>query len=1145
MMAKDFDTLAIELNASLQTVQDAQENGRNFEVVNVKMQATCQTVQDAQENGKDFNVLTVELKGSNLIEASAGTGKTYSIAILALRLIIEKEIPLEKILMVTFTKGAVAELESRIRKFVRLAYKYASGKAIDEPMIKEVVRESNEKKIILLRKAVQSLDSLSVMTIHSFCLQTIDEFTFETNQSFDYEMITDDSQLLNDASIRYYREVLNILDAENFMAMNKVLEFEKMRDLLRKHLRGMKFIDSSLDQTSTIADVKERITCKKDEFNTFIRFKFTQIITIPMRSNALLNEALAGNVDEFKRRFCDQIKKPAGYFVNYEFMKSDFQRIEGEVKNAENEFINYFYLDFFRRAVVEINKLKLDKGYISFDDLIKTIHRTLDSSAFKEKLAKKYEAVFIDEFQDTDKTQYEIFSDVFTENSIVFYIGDPKQSIYGWRNADLDTYKGAKLSVGESVFSMNKNYRSTERMIDALNGLLKPDDNYNVFIDDEIRYVNVGQGASGLGTMSDQGNEVKPITIWKLDENDSETNYGAIAQEIYRLLTDDVKINDRKITPKDIGILVRSKKEGEDIKEALAGLNIPSVKRDEAKVFNSDESVMIKYLLKAVISPNRGDINRALHSSYFGFTTEELKTIEDEKHIEIFIGLRKILTEEGIYNMISSFMNIYGVRAHCMKDVLGQRILTNISQIAEILHKIEKQSKYTPNELLLWMERSSDESNEEFEQRIESDDESVQISTIHKAKGLEYNIVFALGLSMIPKFKLQEKGCVNDFKKEGEYYFTCNFPGLCEEDKTNFNCQNEQENRRLVYVTLTRAVYKCYISLISRTYYKVPKPSSLSAITDHYMSNSEMIEIKDLPKDDFEIIKGHYEPPNGATVFSAKAIPEIEIINTFGIHSFSALSKAHHSFIFEKATLGEQNNYDQFIFQNLGRGANVGTTLHSIFEHLNFADPRTWDKALMDALKYYPTIIKEESLDLFKQLVTHVMNAELLCDEEKFTLHTLTNEQKLTEMEFCFSMDMVNKTTINELLGEEADLAGEADIEGLMMGFIDLVFMHNGKYYILDWKSNHLGNSTENYDRNGMDESMTANNYKLQYMIYTIAVTRWLETKIEHFDYDTQFGGIIYVFLRGVREGYETGIYTAKPSKEKIEGLEKLFISGN
>ena len=170
----------------------------DFDILEVELQAAGQIVQDAQVNANDFNVLTVELTGSNLIEASAGTGKTYSIAILALRLIIEKEIPIEKILMVTFTKAAVAELESRIRKFVRVAYKFASGKAIDEPTIKEVVGEPNEDKITLLRKAVQSLDSLSVMTIHSFCLQTIDEFTFETNQSFDYEIVQDHALILSD-----------------------------------------------------------------------------------------------------------------------------------------------------------------------------------------------------------------------------------------------------------------------------------------------------------------------------------------------------------------------------------------------------------------------------------------------------------------------------------------------------------------------------------------------------------------------------------------------------------------------------------------------------------------------------------------------------------------------------------------------------------------------------------------------------------------------------------------------------------------------------------------------------------------------------------------------------------------------------------
>lgn len=1111
----------------------------DFDILEVELQAAGQIVQDAQVNANDFNVLTVELTGSNLIEASAGTGKTYSIAILALRLIIEKEIPIEKILMVTFTKAAVAELESRIRKFVRVAYKFASGKAIDEPTIKEVVGEPNEDKITLLRKAVQSLDSLSVMTIHSFCLQTIDEFTFETNQSFDYEIVQDHALILSDLVHTYRREVVNTIeDYEWFKKINSYLKFDKMADILKKCLEGKTFLDIDINQVQIINETIQQSIEAYRILNEQVELNFNIIKTTKINGNTTLAKNRKTH-DQFLPVFIQECCFSKKYTTEFAFLYDTYGK---NYADAYQNVEHCYYTTFINSSKATIHRIKKEKATVSFDDLIKMIHRSLDSSSFKEKLAKKYEAVFIDEFQDTDKTQYEIFSDVFTLNSIVFYIGDPKQSIYGWRSADLDTYKGAKLCVGESVFSMNKNYRSTEKMIDALNVLLNPDAGFNMFMDDEISYVNVGHGAAGLGEMKDQGNEVKPITIWKLDENDSETNYRAIAQEIYRLLTDDVKINDRKITPKDIGILVRSKKEGEDIKEALAGLNIPSVKRDEAKVFNSNESELIKYLLKAVISPNRGDINRALHSSYFGFTTETLKTIDDEKHIEIFIGLRKILTEEGVYYMISSFLNTYGVRAHCMKDVLGQRILTNISQIAEILHKIEKKSKYTPNELLLWMERSSDEVDEEYEQRVESDDEAVQISTIHKAKGLEYNIVFALGLSMIPKLKFQEKGNVNDFKKQGKYYFTCNFPGLCEEDKKNFNCQNEQENRRLVYVTLTRAVYKCYISLIPKTYYNVPKPSSLSAITDHYMNNSEMIEIKDLPKDDFEIIPGHYEPQNGATVFSAKAMPEIEIINTFGIHSFSALSKAHHSFIFEKAILGEKNNYDQFIFQDMGRGANVGTALHSIFEHLNFADSASWDQTLMDASKYYSTIIKEESLDHFKQLVAHVMNAELPGNGEKFTLNSVTNEQKLPELEFCFSMDKVNRTTINELLGEEADLAGESDLEGLMMGFIDLVFKHNGKYYILDWKSNHLGNSTENYNKGCMNEAMKANNYNLQYMIYTLAVKRWLETKIADFDYDQHFGGVIYVFLRGVREGHETGIYMARPSREIIEGLEKVFV---
>ncbi len=1092
---------------------------------------------------KDFYVLDVKLEGSKLIEASAGTGKTYSIAILALRLILEKQIPLEEILMVTFTKAAVAELESRIRKFVRLAYKYSAGKEISDPTIQAVVGVVNEEKKALLRKAVQGLDSLSVMTIHSFCQKTIGEFTFETNQSFDYEIITDDSALLKDASNRYYREVLNVLDVEYFKEIWKGLKRDKMHELLKKHLLGMKFIDSSLDEDATLLAIKQHIADKQVAFDDFIVRNFIQILTLQIKSNALLTDAKAGNVEEFKRRFRDQIKKPAGYFSNFEFMVADFQKHEQGIKYAENEFFNYFYLSFLRHSSGEIEKTKQQKGYISYDDQIKTIHTALKNESFREKLAQKYKAVFIDEFQDTDKQQYEIFSDVFSASSIVFYIGDPKQSIYGWRSADLDTYKEARKNVDGSVFSMNKNFRSTKGMIDALNVLMNPDESFNMFVDDDIRYVNVGQGASGLGKMCDQGKAVLPVTIWEFDENDYETVYKAVAQETYRLLTGDVEIKGRKITPRDIGILVWGKKEGDAIKKTLAGFNVPSVKRDEAKVLESCESGMIKHLLKAVVSPGRGDINRALNSSYFGFTTETLKTLDDEKQIAVFIGLRKTLLAEGVYNMISSFLTIYGVRACCMKDILGQRVLTNINQIAEILHKKEKQSRLTPDELLVWMDRSSGEADEDYEQRVESDDDAVQISTIHKAKGLEYNIVFAPCLSMIPKKKFLEKGNINDFKKNGGYFFTLNYPGLSEEDRIGFDSQKEQENKRLIYVALTRAVYKCYISIVPRKYKKDQVPSSLSDIIGHFKNESPgLIEFDTFSNDGFVTNTVNYHPGNGGLEFSPRPKPEIEIKNAFGIHSFSALSHVHLSAPFEKVELGDKESYDQFIFQDLGRGANVGTALHSIFELLDFNAVDSWDRTIQDASKYYPSIVKAESLHLFGQMVSHVMHTELSCGEETFALHQVKNGQKLTELEFYFSMDNVNKMAINEALGIEAQLEGEADMQGLMHGFLDLFLEHNGRYYILDWKSNFLGNRLEDYGRDGLAEGMKGNNYYLQYYIYTVAMKRHLENKLPGFDYERDFGGVIYLFLRGVRSNNSTGIFYAKPALHQIESLENLLL---
>ena len=1090
-----------------------------------------------------FNVQTVSLEGSKLVEASAGTGKTYSIAVLVLRLVLEREIPLPKILMVTFTKAATAELEARIRKFVRQAYQHASGKEISDPVIRSVVGEPGPAKREILRQAVQSLDSLSVMTIHGFCQKCIDEFTFETNQPFDYEILTDDTDLLGDAALRFFREELNVLEPETFREIWKEVGKVEMEKMLRKHLARMRFIDTQLTGHEIPEDIQKNHEKAIDDLREFVMQQENEILLTPSKYNNLKVLAEKGEWEGFINLFRDQLqkKKPAGYFDHFDFMKDGFMEHDRAIRQAGKEAIHYHYIRLFKAASGHIQKIRNRKGYITYDDQIRIIHRALGNGTFRSGLAGQYEAVFIDEFQDTDRYQYEIFSRVFEGHASLFYIGDPKQSIYGWRGADLDTYKQARNSVGDSVFTMSRNYRSTGRMIEALNILMGTAPG-NMFLDDQIHYIPVTSGASDTGEITAGETPVCPVTIWRFDANDHATNYRAVAQEVFSLLTGDTRINGRPVKPGDIGILVRDNREGEDIRRELATFNIPAIKRDDARVMESPEATLIQYLIEAVIAPRRGTINRVLLSAPTGLDSISVRGLDDDFHISQFLKLRKILTGEGIYNMISAFLSEYGIRSRCAGQVSGQRILTNLQQIAEILHRVEKKSRLTPPELLVWMQRNAGSQSEEYEQRIESDSDAVQISTIHKAKGLEYHIVFAPCLSMIPKRKLLDKGNVNDFRKDGEYCFTIDYPGLTNGDRELFDVQKEQENRRLVYVALTRAVYKCFISLVPRQYYSQPVPSSLSDILEREFRHPGLIRVQDMTGDNFERTGGEYQPGGEKPVFRPREAPELTFSPAIRVHSFSALSNSHHSVTLEATDPDARSPYDRFIFHNLGRGASVGTALHAIFERLTFDRPDTWEQTILESSKYYPNILKAENLGHFHDMVQHVMGVTIQSGDQAFSLGNISDSRKLPELEFCYSLKPAGKQAIHGILDGEGELTGEAGIEGMMTGFIDLLFEHQGRYYILDWKSNHLGNALSNYDINAVGEAMRLNNYNLQYMIYTIAVKRWLSQRVPDFDYHRHFGGVIYLFLRGIRQGSTTGIFTALPEYRKILELEKLLL---
>ena len=1084
-------------------------------------------------NDKDFDVKETILAGRNLIEASAGTGKTYSVSILVLRLIIENKIPLEKILMVTFTKDAVAELESRVRKFVRQALRYASGKGNAEKTIREVIDSTGKAKALPeLKKATQSLDELSVMTIHSFCERSLMQYPFETGQSFKFSISTDISDIRDLVVNDFWRRKINTLDKDLFKHFTETLTRDSIEQVLKKALDDKVYICDDVNETEVLKQIKESIKVKETawkEFKTYVTDNFDSI-SVKVHQNSDARKFLEKNNSSslvFIEAYIKGFKCKTQYIKNSFLEEFRYYTRYEDISNSLTELSGKYMYNIFKQAIEDLKKkvsdFKANRQIIDFNDQIKLLHKAVVNGSVNPVLSSKYLAVFIDEFQDTDKYQYEIFSKLFSEK-IIFYIGDPKQSIFGWRKADITTYKKARDEVNK-IHSMDLNFRSTQELIDALNAFFSGED---PFADNEIRYEKVKMGRSDLGSMTDNNNPVEPMDLYGCKKKSEIEAF--VVNEVCRLIySGEACINGNVIEPSDIAIIVRTNKEGRAMKKALSKVNVPAITVDETKVMESEEAQIIRYLMEAVIQPNRGAINRVLLNQCFGLDSDTVLRLDEEKHLENFRELKQIWHDSGVYNMLFRFFDIYQVRFYSLKlGIDGQRILTNFYHIAEILHKSAQKNKYTPNELLVWSQRAQNDNDEEYEQRIESQDNAVQVTTIHRSKGLTYKIVFTPFLDL----KITEYP-IYDFRDEGNYYFT-HKPS--EKQVKLWHDQIEQENRRLIYVALTRAQYKAYVCI-----------NNFNGFNDSAIKKFPVENRKQWDSSMIKKLSGKENNGTKSQQLNPRPKPEdLNIKNSFGIHSYSALSKAHHSAPFEKTEPGRSEKYDQFIFQELGRGANVGTALHSIFERLDFSKPDTWLQTIRDASKYYPDIIREKddekkresNLELIHHMVNNVIKAEINCNGAILKLSEIADERKLPELDFSFSVNKVNRQVINQYLGEDAKLGGDTDIEGLMTGFMDLVFEHKGKFYILDWKSNHLGNDLNDYNNAGMEVAMTRSNYHLQYMIYTVALKRWLEKKITGFDFDKHFGGIIYVFLRGVHESSDTGIFTKWPARNQIEDLD-------
>lgn len=1113
---------------------------------------------------EEFKVLEVPLQGTNLVEASAGTGKTYSIAIIALRLLIEEEIELGQILMVTYTKAAVAELEERIRLFIKKASAVVEGEIIDDSTITKYVNEAIErqgKEAVKARldKARLFIDETSILTIHSFCQQVLQEFSFETGALFGMNLVTSISDIITQEVQIFWRKYISGLPITIFPHIESIT-IETLTNAVSMQLAGRQYAGFEEGMHYVVNEGKlDEVNAEMAKLDKVIEDLHQQQIDI-LSNFDLINERIQANTHAKKNLaqaagnatlLLDLIIEKSGskyiplVFPDVMELQDEVVKTEATITTESNKIQHWLTCMALQHIIPAVQSAKRMLNVVGFDDLITEVHKALvvdKNQSLIQLLQAKYKAVFVDEFQDTDLKQYEIFKTAFASASTMFYIGDPKQSIYKFRSADIYTYLQAKKEV-DVIYTMNINYRSSTQYIEAVNKFLQPRPDFDTFYfseaKDGISYISV-EAATDKQQQLLNGERALPAMVVTSTKNKTE-NLTAIVSCTAMLLNGNhfLTVNEKKrlVVPSDIGILVSKNQVAKSLSLALSARDIPSVLVSDAKIFGSVEVQFIFDVLYAMLEPGFNSINKALLNNFTGVDEHNIHQLNHEILLPLLTQLADKWATQGVYIAIKEFFLLFNVESKLIatQSTVADRSITNLQQATEILYKAERVNNLLPNELLQWLQRMLEEEGEgdEYLQRIESEEDAVKISTVHKSKGLEYNIVIAPNLDYtihIHRDYIQYRDAATGL------YVSKHKEWTSPEEMAQYLAETEQEHRRLLYVALTRAVYCSIIIKSTAAYYK---GSTLSSFVEEIVDKDE-VQIDDIYFNNEE----KYLPNIEQKKFVPNPLSIKVSDNNWNKLSYSSVS-AELPALPKKKREDIAAVYDNFIFNTLTLGAETGNLVHTLFENISFSNDEYWTDAVTKIV-LANRAKDEELLPQYVAMVSNVLNAHIPAGEETFKLSAINYQNKIHELEFYFPLanfDTVEITNLFAANGIVTYIKSMQAARGMMQGFVDLLFFHNGKYYILDWKTTYLGSTLKEYNAAAVAEAMTEHNYHLQYMIYCVAVCKYLKSRKADFDYDEDFGGVIYGFVRGMRTGEESGVFFTKPKKEFVEKFAEILVN--
>ncbi|MBN8265316.1 MAG: PD-(D/E)XK nuclease family protein, partial [Xanthomonadales bacterium] len=691
-----------------------------------------------------------------------------------------------------------------------------------------------------------------------------------------------------------------------------------------------------------------------------------------------------------------------------------------------------------------------------------------------------------------------------------------------------------------------------------------------------------------------------------------------------------IRIGGKALAPADIAVLVRSHGQGARMRRALASFGVGSVELSQASVFASDDAEELERVLLAIAEPLRERrVKAALSTAAMGRDAAALAALAADEAallatLDAFARWRETWLARGFGAMLRQWMAEEGVAARLLARADGERRLTNLMHLAELLQ--QEAGSASPEVLLrmLATRRRDGSGGDATQLRLESDRNLVQIVTIHRAKGLEYGIVFCPFLfdghpgraegGLMRAWHDAEGGLVLDYRRDA---------AGDDDMQDRMRLERDAESLRLAYVALTRAVHRCYLVVGSYARLIHGKPSyaeagrsllnwmvagagmDLAAWRRHKMSPAEIdarwrglvcsslcdgqpaMRLVDLPDGRGSALA----PPDNAGA-RPHALRPPSIPPGWRIGSFSALvsgatheqaARDHDARALHADAIGdlaapepgsaggadEPAGADAMAVSapapddilRFPRGPVAGDCLHAVFERIDFTDPSGWDAAIEAALGAHPQRLPsgaDSEQDrarlprMLRRMLGDVLGAPLLAADHpmgSLTLDKVDPARRLVELGFHLPAPRLNAAQCNAWLaasGYRAPRLAFGEVGGYLKGFIDLVFEHGGRYWVLDWKSNHLGEQPEDYAPARLEAAMQAHGYHLQHLLYSVALHRHLGRALPGYAYERHFGGVLYLFVRGVRPGWQVGgapagVFHHRAEAGVIDALDALL----